>query len=125
VKNRESSGTGAAGGRTGVTAEDVRRVALGLPETTEKPAWGSPTFRVAGKMFASLGDDDTTIGVKCPKEERGELIAAEPEKFFVKPGHDDNYNLVRVRLSALEDVEELRAVLLDSWRQAAPRRLVE
>ncbi|HEV7626373.1 MAG TPA: MmcQ/YjbR family DNA-binding protein [Streptomyces sp.] len=125
MKNRESSGTGAAGGRTGVTAEDVRRVALGLPETTEKPAWGSPTFRVAGKMFASLGDDDTAIGVKCPKEERGELIAAEPEKFFVKPGHDDNYNLVRVRLSALEDVEELRAVLLDSWRQAAPRRLVE
>lgn len=120
-----SSPSDGAGGRSVVTAEDVRAVALGLPETTEKLAWGQPTFRVAGKMFASLGDDDTTIGVKCPKEERDELIAAEPEKFFIKRGHDDNYNFVRVRLSALDDTAELRDVLLDSWRQAAPRRLTE
>lgn len=106
-----------------VGADDVREVALSMPGTTEKLAWGKPTFRVAGKMFASLGDDDTTIGVRCPREERAELIAAEPAKFFVKPGHDDNYSLVRVRLEALEDVAELRDILLDSWRQAAPRRL--
>ncbi|QPP05596.1 MmcQ/YjbR family DNA-binding protein [Streptomyces bathyalis] len=115
--NRESERPGA------VSAEDVREVALSMPETTEKLAWGQPTFRVAGKMFASLGDDDTTIGVKCPRDERAELIAAEPAKFFIKPGHDDNYSLVRVRLEALEDVEELRVILLDSWRQAAPKRL--
>lgn len=113
------------GHRPPVTADDVRAVALALPEATEKLAWGQPTFRVVGKIFASLGDDDSTIGVKCPREERGELIAAEPEKFFIRPGHDENYNFLRVRLSALEDVGELRAILLDSWRQAAPRRLTE
>lgn len=117
MKNRDSERPGT------VSAEDVREVALSMPETTEKLAWGQPTFRVAGKMFASLGDDDTTIGVKCPRDERAELIAAEPAKFFIKPGHDDNYSLVRVRLEALEDVEELRVILLDSWRQAAPKRL--
>lgn len=37
-----------------------------LPDTTEKLAWGQPTFRVAGKIFASLGDDGTAMGVKCP-----------------------------------------------------------
>ncbi|WP_181767824.1 MmcQ/YjbR family DNA-binding protein [Streptomyces albidus (ex Kaewkla and Franco 2022)] len=111
-------------GDRAVTADDVRTVALELPEATEKLAWGQPTFRVAGKIFVSLGDDDTTIGVKCPREERGELIADEPQKFFIKHGHDDNYNFLRVRLSALEDVEELRAILLDSWRQAAPKRLI-
>lgn len=89
------------------TAQDVRLIALSLPDSTEKPAWGMPTFRVGGKIFVSLADDDTSIGVKCPKEERAELIAAEPEKFFVRAGHDDNYAWIRVRLAALRNAEEL------------------
>jgi hypothetical protein len=104
-------------------ADDVRTIALSFPETTEKLAWGSPTFRVRGKIFAALSDDETSIGVKCPKTDRDELILAEPDKFFIRPGHDDNYAWLRVRLPALDDVDELRAILLDSWRQGAPRRL--
>lgn len=107
------------------TADDVRTIALTLPDTAEKLAWGQPTFRVAGKIFAALGDDDTTMGVKCPVEDRAELIASEPEKFFVRKGHDDNYAWLRVRLAALEDAAELTAVLTDSWRQAAPRKLLD
>ncbi|MFD4173108.1 MULTISPECIES: MmcQ/YjbR family DNA-binding protein [Streptomyces] len=106
-----------------ITAADVRSAALSLPDTTEKLAWGQPTFRVAGKIFASLGDDGTAMGVKCPREDRAELIAAEPEKFFIREGHDDHYAWMRVRLSALEDEAELAAILADSWRQVAPRRL--
>lgn len=108
------------------TADDVRRIALALPGAMEKLSWGMPTFRLeaGGRIFASL-DDDRVMGVKCPKEERAELIAAEPEKFFLRPGHDDNYAWLRVRLGALEDEEELRAILLDSWRQAAPRKLLD
>lgn len=105
-----------------ITAADVRSAALSLPDTTEKLAWGQPTFRVAGKIFASLGDE-TAMGVKCPREDRAELIAAEPEKFFIREGHDDHYAWMRVRLSALEDEAELAAILADSWRQVAPRRL--
>ncbi|MGQ4718827.1 MmcQ/YjbR family DNA-binding protein [Streptomyces anulatus] len=106
-----------------ITAADVRSAALSLPDTTEKLAWGQPTFRVAGKIFASLGDDETAMGVKCPREDRAQLIAAEPEKFFIREGHDDHYAWMRVRLSALEDEGELAAILADSWRQVAPRRL--
>ncbi|MFJ7269966.1 MmcQ/YjbR family DNA-binding protein [Streptomyces sp. NPDC099050] len=114
------------------TVEDVREIALSLPDSSEKLAWGMPTFRVggadgksgkSGKIFAALGDDDTSIGVKCPREDRAELIAAEPEKFFVRPGHDDNYDWLRVRLAEVEDTAELRSILTDSWRQAAPKRL--
>ncbi len=104
-------------------ADDVRAIALSLPEAEEKPAWGSPTFRVRGRIFAALGGDDTSIGVRCPKADRDELILAEPEKFFIRPGHDDNFAWLRVRLAALDDVDELRAILCDSWRQVAPRRL--
>lgn len=105
------------------TVEDVRAIALSLPDSSEKLAWGMPTFRVGGKIFAVLGDDDTSIGVKCPKEDRAELIAAEPEKFFIREGHDDAYAWLRVRLAAVEDAGELRSILADSWLQAAPKRL--
>ncbi|MFE9725862.1 MmcQ/YjbR family DNA-binding protein [Streptomyces sp. NPDC005794] len=107
-----------------ITADDVRALALSLPDTAEKLAWGRPTFSVAGKIFAALGDDDETRGVKCPVEARAELIASEPRKFFVRAGHDDTYAWLRVRLAALDDVAELTAVLADAWRQAAPRRLL-
>lgn len=105
-------------------AEDVRRIALSLPDTTEKIAWSMPTFRVAGKMFATLPEDETSVAVRCPKEERDELVLAEPEKFWIA-GHEAQFAWVRVRLAALDDEDELRDILADSWRQAAPARLQE
>ncbi|TXS44788.1 MmcQ/YjbR family DNA-binding protein [Streptomyces sp. t39] len=107
------------------TADDVRRIALSLPAAQERLAWGMPTFRLEarGRIFASLDDEDRVMGVKCPKEDRAGLIAAEPGKFFLREGHDDGYAWLRVRLAALDDEAELRAILEDSWRQAAPARL--
>ncbi|MEV0597720.1 MmcQ/YjbR family DNA-binding protein [Streptomyces sp. NPDC050315] len=105
-------------------SDDVRRIALSLPETVEKEAWSMPTFRVAGKMYLTLPDDETSFAVRCPILERGELIAAEPEKFWVPP-HEASSAWVRVRLAALEDLDELRDIVVDSWRQAAPSRLLD
>ncbi|MCI0382867.1 MmcQ/YjbR family DNA-binding protein [Streptomyces sp. CNQ085] len=107
-----------------IDSDDVRRIALSLPETVEKEAWSMPTFRVAGKMYITVPDDETSVAVRCPRLERTELIAAEPEKFWVPP-HEASSAWVRVRLAALEDIAELRDVLVDSWRQAAPERLLE
>lgn len=105
-------------------AEDVRRIALSLPDTAEKIAWSMPTFRVARKMFATLPEDETSMAVRCPKEERDELVLAEPEKFWIA-GHEAQFAWVRVRLAAVEDEAELRDILADSWRQAAPAPLLE
>ncbi|MYQ67628.1 MmcQ/YjbR family DNA-binding protein [Streptomyces sp. SID4950] len=105
-------------------AEDVRRIALSLPDTTEKIAWSMPTFRVAGKMFATLPEEETSIAVRCPKEERDELVLAEPEKFWIA-GHEAQFSWVRARIAALDGEEELRDILADSWRQAAPVRLLD
>ncbi|MET8828624.1 MmcQ/YjbR family DNA-binding protein [Streptomyces sp. NPDC004610] len=105
-------------------AEAVRRIALSLPDTSEKIAWSMPTFRVAGKMFATLPEDETSIAVRCPKEERDELVLAEPKKFWIA-GHEAQFAWVRARLAALEDEAELRDILADSWRQAAPTRLLD
>ncbi|WP_254406854.1 MmcQ/YjbR family DNA-binding protein [Streptomyces sp. GMY02] len=109
---------------TDIDSDDVRRIALALPETVEKEAWSMPTFRVAGKMFITVPDDQTSFAVRCPRHERTELIAAEPEKFWVPP-HEASSAWVRVRLGALEDLEELRDILVDSWQQAAADRLLE
>ncbi|MEX2969893.1 MmcQ/YjbR family DNA-binding protein [Streptomyces sp. C184] len=107
-----------------IDSADVRRIALSLPETVEKEAWEMPTFRVAGKMFLTVPDDETSVAVRCPIHERQELIAAEPEKFWVPP-HEAGSHWVRVRLSALEDMDELQDILVDSWKQAAPTRLLD
>ncbi|ADI04006.1 hypothetical protein SBI_00885 [Streptomyces bingchenggensis BCW-1] len=106
------------------TSDDVRAIALSLPETTEKIAWSMPTFRVAGKMFATLPENETSMAVRCPKEERDELVLAEPEKFWIA-SHEASFAWVRVRLAALDDMDELRDILVDSWQQAAPPRLLE
>lgn len=103
--------------------EDVRRIALSLPETKEVEAWAMPTFRVAGKMFVTMPDDQSSFAVRCPVLERRELIAAEPEKFYV-PRHEATSHWVRARLEALDDMTELRDILTDSWQQAAPPRLL-
>ncbi|NSC22348.1 MmcQ/YjbR family DNA-binding protein [Streptomyces albus subsp. chlorinus] len=104
--------------------DDVRRLALALPRTKEVEAWAMPTFRVAGKMFLTMPDDQSSFAVRCPRLERGELIAAEPGKFWVPP-HEAASNWVRARLAALDDMTELRDIVTDSWQQAAPPRLRE
>lgn len=104
------------------TADDVRDLALALPETTEKLAWGQPTFRVRDKIFVSLSDDEMSMGFMVDKEERASLIAAEPAKFFMNPTHDANFNFARVHLAAV-DRSELAEVIEDAWRYRAPKRL--
>ena len=105
-------------------ADDVRRIALSLPRTVERELWNHPTFHVAGRMFVTVPDDGTSFAVRCPRHDRRELIASEPEKFWV-PSHEANSSWVRARLVALDDLDELRDILVDSWRQAAPAELAE
>nr|WP_239063187.1 MmcQ/YjbR family DNA-binding protein [Streptomyces sp. SID13031] len=95
---------------------------MSLPQVVEKERWRHPTFDVAGRMFLTIPDDQTSFAVRCPQLERSELIAAEPDKFWV-PNHEAGSSWVRARLAALEDADELHDILLDSWHQAAPESL--
>lgn len=106
------------------TGDEVRAVVASLPETTEHFAWGMPIFKVAGKLFLTLPEDETSMAVRCPVLDRDELVLAEPTKFWIAP-HEANNSWVRVHLSALDDHEELTAIVTDSWRLAAPRALLE
>ncbi|WP_336082916.1 MmcQ/YjbR family DNA-binding protein [Nocardia sp. SSK8] len=105
------------------TGDDVRAQALALPEVTEHFAWGMPIFKVAGRLFLTLPEDETSMAVRCPILDRDELVAAEPDKFWIAE-HEASNAWVRVRLAALDDGDELAAIVTDSWRQAAPRSLI-
>ena len=105
------------------SSDDVRRIALSRPETSEGPLYGTPGFRVRDKAFARLRDDGAVLVAWVEDEDEKEaLIATEPEVFFTLP-HYDGHPSVLVRLAAI-DAEALRVVLVDAWRARAPRRLL-
>jgi hypothetical protein len=101
----------------------LRRLALALPDAEEGTAYGTPCWRVRKKLFARLREDGETLAVKVDMGERELLLASEPEVFFLTD-HYRPYAYVLVRLPAI-DAEELAEVLEDSWRRAAPKRLVK
>src|SRR5689334_14255881 len=68
----------------------VRRACLALPDTMEKIAWGSPTFRVGGRIFVMFVDDhhgDGRVALWCnaPDGALEALVGSDPENFFVPP----------------------------------------
>ncbi|WP_328349446.1 MmcQ/YjbR family DNA-binding protein [Streptomyces sp. NBC_00445] len=105
-------------------AEDVRTLALALPDTEERVTWNQPTFRVSGKIFAWITEDELCAGVKVDgKAERDELVASAPETFFYTD-HDSRYNVVQLRLNRIE-VGELDELVRAAWRATAPKRLLK
>ena len=103
--------------------DDARRIALSLPETTERPSYGTPGFRVRDRLFARVHDlPDTLVVWVADMDEKEALLASAPDRFFETP-HYDGYPMVLVRLGPI-DVDELTEVITDSWRARAPRRLL-
>jgi len=105
------------------TEDDVRRIALSLPETSERLYNRLPGFQVRKQLFIRIHELDDALLVSCANlEERDELLAAEPDKFFITP-HYDGYPAVLVRLGEV-DREELSELITESWRLNAPKRLL-
>ena len=105
-----------------ITADELRRVVLALPEAEERETWGHPTFRVRDKMFAALSDDGQLASVKATREEQAALTAAAPETFGV-PAYVGRHGWVSIQLATV-DPAELAELVVEAWRQTAPRRLV-
>jgi hypothetical protein len=105
------------------TEDDVRRIALSLPECHERPSYGTPGFRVADRLFARLRDDGESLVVWVADEgEKRALVASEPEKYFTTP-HYDGHPSVLVRCSVVSE-GELTELLAEAWRLRAPVRVL-
>ncbi|MGV7034428.1 MmcQ/YjbR family DNA-binding protein [Methylobacterium symbioticum] len=103
--------------------EDVRALALLLPETVEGAHQGHPDFRVGGRIYATLWPDEDRVVVRLTPDAQAALCAAEPEAAEPVPGHWGVRGWTRLELWALDE-ETLRAALLAAWRNAAPPGLV-
>jgi hypothetical protein len=105
-----------------VTVEDVRRVALGLPGTTEHLIRDRVKFRVKRLVYVAFSRDETVMGFGFPKEERASLVESEPDKFLLPPVSDLRYNWVDVRMAEL-DIEEMTELVTDAWTMVVPKRV--
>ncbi len=117
---------------------DVRRIALALPETSERPAYGNTAWRVRDKLFvwerplrlkeisdlAKRTPSGPILAVRV--EDLGvkeALLQDDPETFFTTP-HFDGYPAVLIRLDRIS-LEELNELIVEAWLCRAPKRLAK
>jgi hypothetical protein len=120
------------------TFEDVARIALALPETSEGTSHGNRSWGVKDKGFVwqrplrrgdyeALGDaapDGPILGVRVEHLGAKEaLLADDPDVFFTTP-HFDGYPAVLVQLERIS-LEDLTEVIVEAWLVRAPKRLAD
>ena len=118
--------------------DDVRELALGLPETAERLSRGLRQWRVKDKLFVwerpLRRSDLEALGPKAPEGPilgarvehevaKQALIQDDPDVFFTTP-HFDGYPAVLVRLDRIPR-EGLEEVVVEAWLVRAPKRLAE
>ncbi|HET7463887.1 MAG TPA: MmcQ/YjbR family DNA-binding protein [Longimicrobium sp.] len=103
--------------------EQVREIALSLPEAEEKETWGEATFRVRDKIFTVLGETGKSAGVKASKEDQALLISSDPDTFSVSE-YVGRFGWVTVQLARV-DPKVMEELIVDAWRRTAPKRTVK
>jgi hypothetical protein len=120
-----------------VTWEDVRRIALELPESSERLSHDRLQWRVRDKLFVwerplsnkeieAIGGrapDGPILGARVEHLAAKEaLLADDPSVFFTTP-HFDGYPAVLVRMDEIT-IADLDEVIVEAWLSRAPTRLV-
>jgi len=107
----------------------VRKLCLALPEVTERPSHGAPTFFVRDKKsIATVWNDhhgDGRVGLICaaPPGVQQQLVDEEPDRFYV-PAYVGHRGWIGVRLDRKVDGDEIDEILRDAYRCVAPAKLV-
>jgi hypothetical protein len=120
------------------TWDDVRRIAMALPEAGERTSRGNLQWRVKDKLFVwerplrrpdleALGadaPDGPILGVRVEHLGAKEaLLASDPDVFFTTP-HFDGYPSVLIRLEKI-GLEDLEDVIVEAWLSRAPKRTAQ
>jgi hypothetical protein len=100
-----------------VTFDAVRQIALGLPGAEESTAYGSPVFKIHGKIFAGIpvnkAVEPDSLMVCIDFDGRAELLAEAPEVYYLRDHYKD-HPVVLVRLNRV-DADALRDLLRGAW----------
>jgi hypothetical protein len=105
-----------------MNGEDIRNLALALPEAVEADHHGFPSFRVRGKIFCTLRPKTSRLMVKLDAEDQRNFREAHPEAIEPVPGYWGRKGATFVDCSAVD--EPTIVTLLDlAWRNIAPKSL--
>jgi hypothetical protein len=105
-------------------AEQMRTICLALPEVTERPSHGAPTWFVRGKTFVTLwadghhADQFPHLWCAAPAGAQAELTASAPDRFF-RPAYVGG----RGWIDGDPDWAEIAELCQDAYRVIAPARL--
>jgi len=106
-----------------VTPDDIRRIALSFPEAVEIDHHGMPSFRVGGKIFATLHLAHPRMMAKLDPEDQHNLSQAHPGLVEPVPGAWGRGGSTFLWYEQAD--EALARLMLDlAWRGRAPRRLL-
>ena len=94
-----------------MTFDDVRAIALNLPEVAETTSYGTPSFKVRKQMLCRLRDDGATLVIRVDPLEREALLAEPGGAYFITPHYQD-YPYVLVELESA-DPNEVRELLIE------------
>ena len=108
--------------------ERVRKICLGLPETSEKPSHGEPTWFVKKKVFAMFSnnhhnDGHVAVVAPAPLGVQAALIEAKPKKFY-RPPYVGHRGWIGIEVARVSD-RELHFHLREAWLLIAPPKLRE
>jgi hypothetical protein len=120
------------------TWDDVARIALALPETTEEQAWGNRHWKVRGKGFVwerplrksdlkVLGDaapEGPILGARVEHLVAKEALLQDPSGVFFTIPHFDGYPAILVLLDEI-DLDGLDEVIVEAWLCRAPKRVAD
>lgn len=101
--------------------DDVRRIALALPEATEEPHFDLGSFRVRGRIFATVPPGGGALRIFVAEEETLALVAGAPD-VYAELRWGRRLSGVEVRLAAA-DPAEVGELLRDAYRRKAPKSL--
>jgi hypothetical protein len=108
--------------------ERLRALCLALPETTERPSHGEPTWFVRDKkVFVTYSDHhhDDRVGFWCAAAPgvQEALVASDPRRFF-RPPYVGHRGWLGVYLDVEVDWAEIAELVTDAYRAIAPKRLI-
>ncbi|MBV1854628.1 MmcQ/YjbR family DNA-binding protein [Catellatospora tritici] len=117
------------------TWDDVRRIAIALPETAEPSpqewrvgdklyAWARPLRKTDLEALGATAPDGPILAARVPDlGAREALLAEDPSVYFTTP-HFNGYPAVLVRLAHIGE-EDLVELLTEAWLTRVPKRLAK
>ncbi len=101
----------------------LRKICLSLPDTTEKMAWGHPTFRVVGKMFAGYEEIQGKMAVGFKLEvPHAELRMQDPR--FIQSVQFRTHRWVSMDAAQIDDWDDVHEMIMEGYRLAAPKKML-